>query len=367
MSQETLFLDLIAKYLSGNTSAVEAHALMAWVDAAPENRRFYEEITRVWELSGAVPDPVFPGNPAGAWSKLDALLDQTDIANVTTLLPPAAFSADHGGEDTPVLPISKSNRLRPSRWWAAAASIAILVFTAWWLIISRGPTQNEKDWVAVQTASGERREVALPDGSAVWLNENTTLTYSRNFLRRREVKLQGEAFFSVAKLEKLPFTIFSKNLETTVLGTTFNVRAYPGEQQVEVSVTTGKVKVALHATEKFKSPVQQSLTIDAGRSAIFREEKARIELIPAPTVNATAWKDEQLVFDATPLPELVAALERYFDIDIEVLNPDLLNCTFHGSFIKPDIEEVLEVLRYSMDLEIEVRDGVYEFFGNGCE
>ena len=109
------------------------------------------------------------------------------------------------------------------------------------------------------------------------------------------------------------------------------------------------------------------MTVGAGRSAVFLEGKEHIELVPVPSVNASAWKDEQLIFDSTPMPDLIAALERYFDIEIEVLNPDLMNCTFHGSFVKPDIEEVLNVLKISMDLEIEVRDGVYEFFGNGCE
>ena len=72
MSQETLYLDLIAKYLSRNASTVEARALMAWVEATPENRLLFDEMARVWELSGAVPDPVFPGNPARAWDRLDA-------------------------------------------------------------------------------------------------------------------------------------------------------------------------------------------------------------------------------------------------------------------------------------------------------
>ncbi|MBP9873670.1 MAG: FecR domain-containing protein [Haliscomenobacter sp.] len=367
MSQETLYLDLIAKYLSRNASTVEARALMAWVEATPENRLLFDEMARVWELSGAVPDPVFPGNPARAWDRLDALLD---IENGVAGVKPPFFEApqeDRGGAEPPIIPISRPKRLRPRRWWAAAASIAFLLLAAWWQISRQGTSREEKDWIAVQTASGERQEVALPDGSTVWLNENTTLTYARNFLKRREVKLQGEAFFSVARLEKLPFTIFSKNLETTVLGTTFNVRAYPGEQQVEVSVSTGTVQVDLHATRKIKSPVQQSVTVGAGRSAVFLEGKEHIELVPVPTVNASAWKDEQLIFDSTPMPDLIAALERYFDIEIEVLNPDLMNCTFHGSFVKPDIEEVLNVLKISMDLEIEVRDGVYEFFGNGCE
>lgn len=367
MSQETLYLDLIAKYLSRNASALEAQTLMAWVEASPENRQLFDEMARVWELSGAAPDPVFPGNPSKAWDQLNALLD---IENGTDITKPPVISPqreEQGGTESPIIPIARPKRLRPRRWWAAAASIAFLLLAAWWQISRQGTSTDEKNWIAVQTASGERREVALPDGSTVWLNENTILTYTRNFLKRREVKLQGEAFFSVAKLEKLPFTIFSKNLETTVLGTTFNVRAYPGEQQVEVSVSTGKVKVDLHATGKIKSPVQQSVTVGAGRSAIFLEEKERIELIPVPTVNASAWKDEQLIFDSTPMPDLIAALERYFDIDIEVLNPDLMNCTFHGSFEKPHIQEVLDVLMISMDLEIEVKDGVYEFFGNGCE
>ncbi|MBK8878171.1 MAG: FecR domain-containing protein [Haliscomenobacter sp.] len=282
MSQETLYLNLIAKYLSRNASTVEAQALMAWVEATPENRLIFDEMARVWELSGAVPDPVFPGNPARAWDKLDGLLEREDRVYKAKPALLAPQQEEQGGAETPIIPIAGPKRLRPRRWWAAAASIAFLLLAAWWQISRQRTSMEEKDWIAIQTASGERQEVALPDGSTVWLNENTTLTYARNFLKRREVKLQGEAFFSVARLEKLPFTIFSKNLETTVLGTTFNVRAYPGEQQVEVSVNTGKVKVDLHTTRKTKSPVQQSVTIDAGRSAVFLEEKGRIELIPVP-------------------------------------------------------------------------------------
>lgn len=161
------------------------------------------------------------------------------------------------------------------------------------------------------------------------------------------------------KAQGKPFTIYSRNAKTEVLGTSFNVRAYPNEPKVEVQVVTGKVALSekagktrtLYLTPGLKGELtdQNQLT-----QASFRD------------ANLMAWKNGHLAFQGTPLAQVVTSLERYFDVKIRVENPQLLKCRYTGTYDQPDLQEILDILSVSVGLSYKKQNDQYTLLGQGC-
>ena len=218
--------------------------------------------------------------------------------------------------------------------------------------------------VAIVSGYGESgKMVVLPDSSQVWLNENTTLTYRKPFWRR-QVELDGEAFFEVTHDGIRSFSIFSGEAKVTVLGTTFNVRAYPGENQVEVTVKTGKVRLEDRETRL------EDIVLEAKETGVFEKETGRIQEKEEEMVNADAWRTKVIAFGGTPIRDVFATLERYYGIKITLESEALLNCSpMYGtmSYSDPPLEELVEVLEKYFNADFEkVDEKAYRVSGEGC-
>lgn len=344
--ENTKYTDLIGRHLSGHITAGERAELMAWVEADGANRAFFDEMIRLWSVSGEYEEEPFPADAQKAWAAFEQKLEQR-------------FPLNGGASPEKAAPEAKIARMRPLRVALRyAAAIVLLLSAGYWLFIAESGSDSQV--AIIQAGAGEQRELELPDGSTVVLNENSELVYAQAFKERR-VKLSGEAFFQVAKLNGKSFTIDAEGTTTTVLGTSFNVRAYPSEEKVEVSVKTGIV-----ALQKAKDN-QQKVILEADQAGAYDKQK---EVVQKTLIsNADAWKTSRLDFDSIPLSAVVEALERYFNADIEVANPQLLNCTFKGQFQKPELKEVLDALAFTMVLEVEKQNGIYRLSGDasGCD
>jgi ferric-dicitrate binding protein FerR (iron transport regulator) len=222
---------------------------------------------------------------------------------------------------------------------------------------------KQSQWVEIATAKKETKQVSLPDGSKIWLNGASTIRYHGQLQAadHREVWLEGEAYFEVAHKPQQPFIIHSGAAITQVLGTSFNVRGYPDESTVEVAVISGKVSFAAQANESAGTVVLQP-----GHGAVFNKKSIKIQKNERNNPNLLAWKTHQLIFKDAPLYEVIATIERYFAIAIELKNPGLANCRFKGSFKEATLEEVLEVIQLSMNISAQQKDGKYTFSGKGC-
>lgn len=344
MLQEADYLDLIGKYLSGNIHPEEAEQLVRWRNASEANERLFKQYSRVWILSASTPEPILSGDLEQSWEKVQQSIRQQAPENSNTILPP------------------RTTQLQSRSWWIAAAAIAFLLL-GWnarkWLL----PIPPASPWVLAYTTSDEQKTIQLPDGSTVWLNKHSKIWHHPDFTSNRKVRLEGEAFFEVIHAPKRPFSIESNGLTTKVLGTSFNIRAYPEEPEVEVSVKTGIVQ--LYAPANLKGS-KATLRIDAGKSARFRTKVQTLEVQTAPLPNVLAWKEAHLYFDGTPLLEILPTLERYFEIKTAILDPGLETCTFNGNFEHPELEQVLNTLQIALELEIQQTNGVYTFSGAPC-
>lgn len=223
-------------------------------------------------------------------------------------------------------------------------------------------------WVTSDSPRGQKSVITLADGSRVFLNAGSSLSYPEVFdTGIREVKLTGEAFFEITKNPKLPFVVTSGNVTTKVLGTSFNVQAFP-EQQVSVTVATGRVQV--EAT----SPQQQQDGKGANRviltpndQAVYASEQEGL-LISHVNINKfLAWKDNTLLFENTTIEEAVAVLERWYNVSIAFDDARIKSCRINGQYKDESLENVLKSIQYMYHVDFTFKaQNTVTLYGKGC-
>lgn len=333
--------ELMAAYLSGNITSAEKEELMGWVSESSQGQAFFDKAVTLWSVTEEMAYPDFSANKNQAWDKVAGRLDER-----THQL--------SGGAKVIGFNI---------RRWAAAAAIALLGVAAWWML----QTPNTPAAVIASTLDDERKEMLLPDGTQVWLNENTYLTYEEVDGERR-LRLEGEAFFDVATDSLQPFRIYAGDAVTTVLGTAFNIRAYPEEEQVEVSVKEGRVR--LEKRQEAAAPAKpeaEQVVLTQGEQGVFEKTTAKVEAKEKRGKNSAAWRDRKMDFNQVQLTEVIQTIERYYEVDIELANPALGQCPLIGKFDNPTLEDLLSAIEFSLELEIAYKDGVYRLSGEACE
>jgi len=218
-------------------------------------------------------------------------------------------------------------------WARAAASLVLLVGLSLsiWLLT----TQNTRaDWLVVQTGPGEHKSLSLPDGSQVKLNASSTLEYPPLFDGKyRKVRIEGEALFMVQKDAQRPFEVHSQEITTTVLGTQFNVNAYPEDSAVKVSLLEGSVRVEGLGETFLMEPMQQStFHLNSGKAARGSFDSTEV----------MAWRKGEIVLSRTRFDQLQRLIKRRYGVDILFKNPKIKSYTISGKFKNPDLKTLLE-------------------------
>lgn len=334
----------IHKSLSGQLSVVEQQRLNEWLLANPEHKAIAQEVEMIWE---------------GANSQQES--ESIDVENALARFKKARVNQEAEVPRITSEPqkVAKSISLR--RYFLRAAVAAGFLFGMFFLFSEMG--QDVSNGLAtVSTSFGEKDSANLEDGSSVYVNSETVFEYPNRFDENsREVNLKGEAFFDVAKDAERPFLIGTDQLSVKVLGTSFNVYAYPGKATEEVVVATGKVAVTVK--EKNKEYI-----LEAGDYLSYNHQDGKVVIKKDRKQNAQAWRTGVLTFDATPLVDVCQTLEKHFDIAIAIKNLELLNCSVTvPSFKNANQEIVLETLKtvFSMELEQTGKQS-FEFSGGTC-
>jgi ferric-dicitrate binding protein FerR (iron transport regulator) len=193
----------------------------------------------------------------------------------------------------------------------------------------------------------------LPDSSQVWLNASSTLEFPEHFRTdKREVSLSGEAYFDVRHSDMAPFIIHTGKISTTVLGTSFNIKAYPDRQHIIVSVSTGKVKVSYNNLSLATLVKGQQIKVDSRLNTV--EEK---KIAPA---EVAAWQMGNMSYDDEAFGDIVADLERLYNVRIRIDNDAIRTLKVSTSFRREiGIEEALQVLCQLTDTMLRQSDGWY--------
>jgi hypothetical protein len=195
---------------------------------------------------------------------------------------------------------------------------------------------------------GARTQVVLPDGSLVWLNSGSSLTYPSRFdTESRKLILDGEAYFEVVKNESIPMEVSTGQLKVKVYGTKFNLNAYADEDRIETTLVEGKVALMPKNNKK-------EINLEPGYNASFSLTDQHMEISKVEDMDAyIGWKDGKLLFRDEQLVRIVKDLERRYNVDIQVTDVSLYEYTLYATFIDENIEQVLDIFSNSIPISIE--------------
>lgn len=215
---------------------------------------------------------------------------------------------------------------------------------------------SNKNHIVIQTTFGEQRNIKLSDGSRVWLNASSTLSY--NSETPRKLYLEGEGFFEVAKDKLHPFTVTTPNhITVKALGTSFNVKSYVDSPITETKLLTGKVEVS--SVKHFDNTI---LMIPNDKVTFHMHSKEVVKSIMDLNESEVAWKKGKIQFKNKIFKEIAMDLKVQFDIQINFENEAIANSKFTGSFNNTTpIDEIFEILKISRDFNFQLNKETNEW------
>jgi len=268
-------------------------------------------------------------------------------------------------------------------WLAAGVAASVLIF---FLVYSPSEKKDGNPVASntISTRPGSKSKVELPDGTQVWLNADSKLTYGQNFLgNTREVTLTGEAYFDVAHAtsaetgQRIPFIIHTSSIDIKVLGTAFNVRSYPGEKTTETALIRGSVEVTLHNNpdKKIVLKPDEKLIVKNDNATIVSTKIVQADSIAAHTENEpmmtlskirpykedttvhyeTMWVKNKLAFENESFDRMMPELERWYNVTIILKNESLNGLHFTGVFENKSLADVIEALSISRGFRYEIK------------
>jgi ferric-dicitrate binding protein FerR (iron transport regulator) len=223
-------------------------------------------------------------------------------------------------------------------WLRVAAVLLPVAFLTGSYFLLKNVHARPDAVVNISVPYGERREVRLPDASTVFLNAGSSIQYPASFDGDvRRVRLRGEAWFSVTKDASRPFIVETEHLLVEVLGTEFNVKAYPDESRTIATLNSGKIKV--------ETETMQSYVLTPNRQLSYDSRSKDIHIAHVNAGDGAGWKDGHLIFDNLPLSEILSAVERKFDVSIRPDNAVDTGSHYSVKFVQDEsLSEVMKIL-----------------------
>lgn len=336
--------ELIISDLKQAISDTDSKRLEEWL-AVGENREIYEELRGVWEkirvkVVNYTPDVDF------YWKEMMRHMEACEESE----------QRQPGEMEIPVEEVGTNLKGKePVRLWAfphfqryvAVACVVVAVFLSASIYIGIKIGQPE---MAQQTYSnwGGKSEVALPDGTNVWIHSATSLAYNTNYYsKNRNVRLSGEAYFDVAHDKDHPFVVETEGMKITVHGTKFNVESFPGSENTFVSLKEGSVSLETKSETRFLNPGEVG-TFNK-RNGQLRIEKGDIEL-------AVSWASNQIIFKNRPLNEICPLLSKWYNVKIH-LSPELQEQYRYTFTLRHEpLEEIMRIMSRIHPISYEFND-----------
>jgi transmembrane sensor len=349
--REDVDWERLAAYLAGECGPDERSAIERWMAEHPDHRALVDRAREVWARTGALAPPGDATVVDAAWGRMAARLGapapRRAVAARRTA-PPAELRARSGGRG----------------WLRAALRIAAVLVVG----IGGGLLWRAAPWhgsaasarVAMREFSAERGEraiVRLSDSTRIVLAAESRLWVPSDFgVHARSVRLEGEAYFEVAHDPAKPFVVHAARAVTQVLGTQFSVRAYPGDERVDVVVRSGRV--ALRAAG---AP-------PAAGTVLTRGDAGRLDTAGTMTVArhvdvdaALAWTTGRLAFDKIPFRDVAREIERWYGLSIQLADTALADRRVTASFADESSDEVLDALALLVNARVERHGAVATF------
>ncbi|WP_372933034.1 FecR family protein [Mariniphaga sediminis] len=237
------------------------------------------------------------------------------------------------------------------QWYSIAAAvllIPILIAGGIWIT-----EQSRKETIVSEipmtsvlfAPMGSRISFSLPDGTEGWLNSGSSLKYTVPFASTRQVTLMGEAWFDVAHDSNHPFEIAAGQSKVKVLGTKFNLNAYPEDKYVEVALQEGSV-------EFFVSGISPEIEMKPNERLVFSEGAIKLEVTDV--AQYSAWIEGKLVFKSEPMSEVCRRIERWYNVDVVLVDKGLEEYAITGTFVDDSLEDVLLYLSMTSPIRYQI-------------
>ncbi len=323
-----LLESIIAKSVTGKLSAEEKRTLEEWVMLSSENQKELEAYTQLWEKS-------------------KTLNLSTPIDVESALLKTKKRIAG----------------LQPKKHWIRilrqAAAVLVLSFSFsildHYFFKSKGSTPASEQMVyqEIKATRGTLTNLVLADGTKVWLNSESTLSFpiSFNNQEERKVELNGEGYFEVTQNKDKPFIVKTSTLNVKVYGTAFNVLAYKDEPSMTVALVEGKVSLM----KEYSSGSKELMMLKPNDVVEYDTRENMLNHHSDISLNKyTAWKDGYMVFFGDPVTKVVQKLENWYNVDIEVADNALQNYQFTATFADESLEQVLYLLSLSSPIDYRI-------------
>ncbi|HLR38352.1 MAG TPA: FecR domain-containing protein [Chitinophagaceae bacterium] len=258
----------------------------------------------------------------------------------------------------------KRSHLKFWQWAAAAVIFLAATFGTLYMTVFKGEQSSQvisvQDYTSLSTGVGEMKEITLKDGTKVWLNAMSELRYPPSFQGdTRELYIKGEAFFDVAQDQQHPFIVHSGALKTKVLGTSFNVSAYPDEEEIEIAVLSGKIAVSreeVKSSKKVELVQNEKVSYTKASETIDKSHVAHAE-------NYDAWRKGEMVFYHTPMKEVVEVLQRNYGLQFQFETEAMKEVEISGTFDKKQQSKiVLKAICLSMGGQFK-KEGIHITIG----
>lgn len=317
---------LIVSYLKGEATNDQQKELLAWLELSEENRFYFRSIKDVYDL-GRIESDIRDSQVDRQWHKF---LDK-------------------------VFPVYNTNSwLRIGHIllrYAAVFAFGLICMQLISYFISDKETYSKV--TKVETGVGERSKVSLPDGSIVWVNACSSISYDESFGKEnRTIRMRGEAFFDVEKDQSKPFLVHAEPFTFRVTGTSFNVYAFDEEDEISLALIEGSVTAE-------KGSYMEKLR--PGEVLVYDKTQAKISHRKLISSSYTAWRYGEMFFDKMTFEDLTRRLERNFNVKFKFENQKIKKESFGGSFRKYEsLETIMRVISTSTPVKYRIeKDTVY--------
>ena len=379
MTQDNRLWVLMSRRLSGEASPAEAEELQLMLELSPDKEYLFAILHSYFTVFPSSEEEDERADP-GLEKKIRQILE----APMTMPL------EDKDNDDMGKPRDARVFHMPVRRIVVYAASIAIAFVLGWGIF--RWSTAADVTAVAkavkgeeVQARAGARTRMILPDGTQVWLNSNSKLKYNNGFTGGvREVGLEGEAYFDVAKDIRRPFIVHTSSLDIKVLGTAFTIKSYAQDETIEATLLCGTIEVTrkdnpntprviLKPNEKLvfnkrlpghSRPVHFSDPVSARSLAAMPDmavNSIRRDLHDSNMVE-TAWMYNRLVFSGDTFKELALKMERWYDVKIRIRDESLGRCRFGGAFANETVEDAFKALQLTTAFNYKISGNEIELY-----
>ena len=334
MESEFDYNELMVKCFSGQLNAEEEKTLEDWKNASEENLSIFTKTREIWYAFDLLKE-MKKYNVQKALNKVDSKIQKITYPRI----------------------ISYWQRI------AAILLLPLIIATVFFFFQTKDRASDLVTWQTISTFNGVKSQIQLPDGTIVWLNSGSELTYPSSFSKKeRKVKLIGEAYFDVAKNKRQPFYVDLDQIGIAVTGTTFNVIHYPNEKQTEIVLTSGEVKLFEHENNKRRDIAKMK----PGEKAIYEMPLHKVNITQTETDKYTSWINGYLIFKDDAMTDVVKKLSRRFNVDIEIADPEIAQYVYTATFKDETLDQILYLLKktspitYTVVPTKQLKDGSFQ-------